>query len=76
MKRNSLPVSALAEADVLRRSLDALCLKLDGKEAAAKTARHKRAAFNEVLNVAVEKGYFTENPLNGLKWNAPVVNEE
>lgn len=76
MKRNSLPVSALAEADVLRRALDALCLKLDGKEAAAKTARRKRAAFNEVLNIAVEKGYFTENPLSGLRWNAPAVNEE
>ncbi|MHB6911396.1 tyrosine-type recombinase/integrase [Streptomyces sp. DB-54] len=75
MKRNSVPVGALAEADVLRRALDALCRKLDGKEAAAKTARRKRAAFNEVLNTAVEKGYFAENPLNGLRWNAPAVNE-
>ena len=61
---------------VLRRALDALCLKLDGKEAAAKTARRKRAAFNEVLSIAVEKGYFPKNPLNGLRWNAPAVNEE
>ncbi|MEU5437561.1 hypothetical protein AB0G73_29890 [Streptomyces sp. NPDC020719] len=76
MERNSLPVSALAEADVLRGALDALCRKLDGKAAAAKTARRKRAAFNEVLNTAVEKGYFAENPLNGLRWNAPAVNEE
>ncbi|MEV4430580.1 hypothetical protein ACN9M0_35785 [Streptomyces sp. R-07] len=53
MKRNSLPVVDLAEADVLRRALDALCRKLDGKAAAAKTARRKRAAFNEVLNTAV-----------------------
>lgn len=76
MKKNSLPVSALGEADVLRRALDALCRKLDGKAAAAKTARRKRAAFNEVLNTAVEKGYFAENPLNGLRWKAPAVNEE
>ncbi|MFJ9431686.1 tyrosine-type recombinase/integrase [Streptomyces sp. NPDC101490] len=76
MKRNSLPVSALTEADVLRRALDALCRKLDGKKAAAKTARRKRAAFSEVLNTAVEKGYFAENPLGGLRWNAPAVNEE
>lgn len=76
IRRNSLPVSTLAEADVLRRALDALCRKVDGKAAAAKTARRKRAAFNEVLNTAVEKGYFTENPLNGLRWNAPAVNEE
>ncbi|ATL25579.1 tyrosine-type recombinase/integrase [Streptomyces formicae] len=76
IKRNSLSVGALAEADVLRRALDALCRKLDGKAAAAKTARRKRAAFNQVLNTAVEKGYFAENPLNGLRWNAPAVSEE
>lgn len=29
-----------------------------------------------VLNSAVEKGYFGDNPLNGLRWNAPAVNEE
>ncbi|WP_405777829.1 hypothetical protein [Streptomyces sp. NBC_01538] len=76
MKRNSLPVSTLAEADVLRRALDAMCRKLDGKAAEAKTARRKRAAFNEALNTAVEKGYFAENPLNGLRWKVPAVNEE
>ncbi|WP_157868949.1 hypothetical protein [Streptomyces atriruber] len=38
LKRNSLLVSALAEVDVLRRALDALCRKVDGKAAAAKTA--------------------------------------
>ncbi|MGW1867342.1 tyrosine-type recombinase/integrase [Streptomyces mauvecolor] len=76
MKQNSLPVSALAEADVLRRALDALCRKLDGKAAAAKTARRKRAALSEVLSTAVEKGYFAENPLNGLRRKAPAVNEE
>ncbi|MFD7015802.1 hypothetical protein [Streptomyces sp. NPDC059928] len=76
MKRNSLPVSALAEVDVLRRALAALCRKLDGWAAAARTARRKRAAFTEVPNTAVEKGHFAENPLNGLRWNAPAVNEE
>lgn len=72
---NSLPVSALAEADVLRRALAALVRKLDGKAAAA-TPWRKRAALSEVLNTAVEKGYFAENPLNGIRWNAPTVNEE
>lgn len=76
MKRNSLPVSALAEADVLGRALDALSCKLDGKSAAAKTALRKRATFNEVLGTAVEKGYFAENPLIRVKWKAPAVTEE
>lgn len=61
---------------MLRRALDAMCRKLDGAPAAAKTARRKRAALNEVLNTAVEKGYFVKNPLNGIRWNAPAVNEE
>ncbi len=29
-----------------------------------------------MINTAVEKGHFAENPLNGLRWNAPAVNEE
>ncbi|WP_187280343.1 hypothetical protein [Streptomyces sp. IB2014 016-6] len=73
---NAVTVSALAEVDVLRRALDGICRKLDGTPAAAKTARRKRAALNEVLNTAVEKGYFVKNPLNGIRWNAPAVNEE
>ncbi|WPO75566.1 site-specific integrase [Streptomyces sp. KN37] len=76
IRRNSLPLSALAEAEVLRRALDSLCRKLDGKPAAAKTARRKRAAFSEALNTAVEKGHFTENPFKGPRWNPPGVNEE
>lgn len=75
MKRNSLPIGSLSEAMVLRRALDAMGRKLDGGAAAAKTVRRKRAAFNEVLNTAVESGYFAENPLNGLRWKAPAVNE-
>jgi hypothetical protein len=60
MLMDVLPASALAEAEVLRRALDAMGRKLDGKTAAAKTARRKRAAFNEVLGIAVKKGYFAE----------------
>ncbi|MFD6995250.1 hypothetical protein ACFWA5_02975 [Streptomyces mirabilis] len=41
--RNSLPVSALAEADVLRRDLDAMSRKLDGKAAAV----HERVAARQ-----------------------------
>ncbi|MFJ5631924.1 hypothetical protein ACIQF5_04650 [Streptomyces goshikiensis] len=59
----------------MRRALDALCLKLDGKPAAAKTTRRKRSAFSEVLNMAVENGYFVDNPLAGIRWNAPSVED-
>ncbi|MFI9747733.1 hypothetical protein [Streptomyces sp. NPDC052494] len=64
------------DADVLRRGLDALGCKLDGRAASARTARRKRAAFGEVFNRAVERGYFERNPLNGVRWSPPAVNEE
>ncbi|MFB7704635.1 tyrosine-type recombinase/integrase [Streptomyces niveus] len=76
MRRHSLPVSELEEPDVLRRGLDALCRKVDGAAAAAKAVKRKKAAVNEVFGAAVERGYFTQNPLNGLRWTAPEVAEE
>ncbi|MET7718495.1 hypothetical protein [Streptomyces sp. NPDC005407] len=44
---------------------------MDGNPAAAKTVKRKKAAVNEVLSVAVERGYFAQNPLGGLRWTAP-----
>ncbi|MFZ3495814.1 tyrosine-type recombinase/integrase [Streptomyces sp. 5.8] len=75
IQRNSLPVSELLEPDTVRRALDALSRKIDGKPSAAKTAVRKRSAFSEVLGTAVDKGYFTENPLARVKWKPPVVSE-
>ncbi|MER5683116.1 hypothetical protein [Streptomyces sp. NPDC002205] len=46
LQRHSLPVSESEESDVLRRGLDALCRKVDGAVAAAKTVNRKRAAVN------------------------------
>ncbi|MGW1088954.1 hypothetical protein ACWD4L_22220 [Streptomyces sp. NPDC002596] len=76
LQRHSLPVSELEEPDVLRRGLDALCRKVDGAAAAAKTVNRKRAAVNGVFGVAVERGYFAQNPLNGLRWTGPEVADE
>ncbi|MFF0429444.1 hypothetical protein ACFYUJ_34330 [Streptomyces sp. NPDC004520] len=76
MQRHSLSVSELTEPDVVRRALDALCREVDGEAAVAKTALRKRSAFSEVLGAAVGKGYFAENPLARVKWQAPGVSEE
>ncbi|WP_158716845.1 site-specific integrase [Streptomyces rimosus] len=70
MKRHSLPVSSLAKAHVLRRALDALCRKLDGKAAAAKTARRKRATFNEEVDPAA-----VPNPAQVARLLAAVVQQ-
>ncbi|MER6952580.1 tyrosine-type recombinase/integrase [Streptomyces sp. NPDC002623] len=75
LERKSLPLAEVGDPDVLRRGLDALCRKLDGTAAAAKTVKRKKAALNEVFVGAVEKGYFTHNPLVGLRWTAPEVDD-
>lgn len=76
LQRHSLPVGELEEPDTLRRGLDALCRKVDGTAAAAKTVKRKRAAVNEVFGFATERGYFGQNPLSDLPWSAPEVADE
>ncbi|MFC8702459.1 tyrosine-type recombinase/integrase [Streptomyces anulatus] len=78
LAKNSLPVSALEESATVRLALDALGLKVDGKPAAPRTARRKRACLSDVLGLAVEERYFTTpvNPLTTVKWVAPKSAEE
>ncbi|MFD7067532.1 tyrosine-type recombinase/integrase [Streptomyces sp. NPDC059913] len=76
--KNSYPISALEQAATVRLALDALALKLDGKPAAPRTAKRKRACLSDVLGLAVEQGYFSTpvNPLTAVKWVAPKTAEE
>ncbi|NED13645.1 site-specific integrase [Streptomyces sp. SID9124] len=76
--KNSYPISALEQSATVRLALDALALKLDGKPAAPRTARRKRACLSDVLGLAVEQGYFSTpvNPLTTVKWAAPKTAEE
>ncbi|WP_329208369.1 site-specific integrase [Streptomyces sp. NBC_00683] len=78
LEKNSLPVSALEDTATVRVALDALGLKIDGKPAAPRTARRKRACLSDVLGQAVEERYFTMpvNPLTTVKWVAPKSAEE
>ncbi|MFB7306517.1 tyrosine-type recombinase/integrase [Streptomyces sp. NPDC056192] len=78
MAKNSVPVSTLEDAATVRVALDALGLKVDGKPAAPRTARRKRACLSDVLGLAVEERYFTTpvNPLTTVKWVAPKSAEE
>jgi hypothetical protein len=79
VERNSISVTELEEdKDMLRRALDALALKLNGQPAAPKTATRKRACLSDVLNMAVEKGYFDTpvSPLASIRWKAPKSVEE
>jgi integrase len=68
---HTLPVSKLEDAAVLRQALDALSLKLDGKQAAAKTFTRKRAVLFNALEYAVELKALASNQLPQVKWTAP-----
>lgn len=69
----SLPVTALDDAELVRKALNALAVKLDGQAAAATTVRRKRAVFYNCLGYAVERRLLTANPVDKVQWTAPQV---
>ncbi|MEV6903091.1 integrase [Amycolatopsis sp. NPDC051372] len=68
---NTVKVSRLDDLTMLRRVLDQLALKMDGKAAAAKTVYRKRAVLFNALEFAVEKRLLLKNRLPEVKWTAP-----
>lgn len=78
LAEHSLPILELENPEVIRRALDALSRKLDGTPAAARTVQRKRACLSDVLNLAVEKRYFSTpvNPLSTVQWRPPKSVEE
>jgi integrase len=75
LQENSVPISRLTDATVVRLALDAISTKLDGKAAAATTANRKRMVFHQALEYAVERGYLDGNPLDRVKWKAPKTSD-
>jgi integrase len=74
--RNSAPVSALAETATARRMLDQATGRLDGKNAAASTARRNRTILANAMDYAVELGLLETNPIRRIKWTAPRVSSQ
>ncbi|WP_435070245.1 tyrosine-type recombinase/integrase [Amycolatopsis thermoflava] len=71
VKANTVPVSRLNDEAVLREVLEQISLKLDGKQAAAKTVNRKRAVLYNALDYAVELKALTANRLSKVKWTMP-----
>ncbi len=69
--RNSAALSALTDAAVARRLLEQATGRLDGKTAAASTARRHRTILANSMDYAVERGLLDSNPIRVLKWTAP-----
>lgn len=76
LRKASLRVTDLDEPAVIRKALDALALKLDGKPAAASTVRRKRATFYNCLRYAVELRLLPANPIDVIQWKAPEQEEQ
>ncbi|MGC5011390.1 tyrosine-type recombinase/integrase [Streptosporangium sp. DT93] len=76
LKRGTCMVSTLEDAATMRKVLDIATSKLDGKAAAASTARRNRAILFNALDYAVELKLLTTNPIRGLKWQAPKSSHE
>ena len=53
--------------------LDQATGRLDGKNAAASTARRHRTIVANAMDYAIELGLLETNPIRALKWTAPKV---
>jgi integrase len=74
--RNSAPVSALAEPATGRRMLELATGTVNGRNAAASTARRNRIIVANAMDYAVERGLLAVNPIRMLKWTAPKVSSQ
>ncbi|MBO0822450.1 MAG: site-specific integrase [Actinobacteria bacterium] len=76
ISQTSLPVAELAEASVTRRVLEHATGRLDGRNAAASTARRHRTILANAMDYAIELGLLDSNPIRALKWTAPKVSSQ
>ncbi|GAA0802025.1 integrase [Spirilliplanes yamanashiensis] len=69
--RNTRPAADLLDAEVLRRTLDGLTLKLDGTPGSPVVTSRRRKIFTAMLEHGVEIKALPRNPWNDLKWTPP-----
>ncbi|MEV0570671.1 tyrosine-type recombinase/integrase [Dactylosporangium sp. NPDC050588] len=75
VQANTVNVSALKDAALVRKVLDTLALKMDGTPAGASTVTRKRAVFSNALRYAVELRLLDVHPLTLVSWTAPKKDE-
>lgn len=73
--RHGPALDQLDDAATLRALMNQLALRRDGKPAAASTVTRKRATLHSVLEYAVELEQFPNNPLNRVRWKAPLTTD-
>ncbi|MET9376251.1 site-specific integrase [Streptomyces sp. NPDC002992] len=73
---NTVKMTEVGTSDRLRKALDALSKRLDGKPAADNTVNRKRMVLSNALRYAVERGTLPANPLGRVDWTAPDKDDE
>lgn len=76
VKGHTVDLGDLTDAELVRKVLDGLALKLDGTPAAAATVYRKRAVFSGALRYAVELDRLDAHPMEKVSWEAPKLTEE
>ena len=74
--RNTAPVSALTEPAIASRMLSLATGTVDGRNAAASTARRHRIILANAMDYTVERGLLDTNPIRVLKWTVPKVSSQ
>ena len=74
--KHSLKVADLSESEAIRRALNALSVKLDGRKAAENTVRRKRTTFHNALRYAMERDLLAVHPLSRVDWAPPATDDE
>jgi integrase len=77
LESNTVDLSALTDAALIRKALDTIALRMkDGGAASASTNARKRAIFSGALKYAVELRLLEAHPLSLVSWIAPKHDDE
>jgi integrase len=76
LEANTVKLTALNDAAVVRKALDALATLQNGKVAAATTVARRRAVLYGCLRYAVELRLLESHPMEHVQWTAPKGTDE
>jgi integrase len=76
LSANTVTLHDLTDATIVRKALDLLATRLDGRSAAATTVARKRAVFYGALRYAVELRLLDTHPMEYVQWIAPKSADE
>jgi integrase len=76
LSTNTVNLNELQEASLVRKALDTISLRIDGRQAAATTIARKRAVFYGALRYAVELRLLPTHPMDHVQWITPKSDDE